>query len=112
MTLGDEQTIHHIARFDRVATGKTDDAAGATWISHPLDCDSAGLIGFENRSLVAHAGVLANPRVPLDSRSSSSLHPGLLPMAASRHVATKILASMCKTESIDGWGLIDRWVAP
>ena len=33
-------------------------------------------------------------------------------MAASRHVASKILASMCKTESIDGWGLIDRWVAP
>ena len=52
------------------------------------------------------------PRVPLDSRSSSSLHPGLLPMAASRHWETEISASTCKTESIDGWGLIDRWVAP
>ena len=29
MALGDEQTIYHIARFNRVATGKTDDAAGA-----------------------------------------------------------------------------------
>ena len=29
MRLGDEQTIHHIARFNRVATGETDDA-GAT----------------------------------------------------------------------------------
>ena len=30
MTLGDEQTIYHLARFNRVATGKTDDVAGAT----------------------------------------------------------------------------------
>ncbi len=30
MAIRDEQTIHHIARFNRVATGKTDDAAGAT----------------------------------------------------------------------------------
>ncbi len=61
MTIGDEQTIHHITRFNRVATGSTDDVAGATGSPYPLDCDSAGLIGFENRSLVANAVVLANP---------------------------------------------------
>ena len=30
MTIGDEQTIHHVARCNRVATGKTDGASGAT----------------------------------------------------------------------------------
>jgi len=41
-----------------------------------LGFDSAGLIGFVNRTLVAGAAA-RKPRVPLDSRSSSSLHPGL-----------------------------------
>ncbi len=53
MTIGDEQTIYHFARFNRVATGSTDDAAGVTGDWEPAFVGlRLGGIGLFGRSAV------------------------------------------------------------
>lgn len=81
--IGDGQTICHFARPNRVATGKSNATRSVCgYLSVLFGGSRLSEMGSVCKSIARRLSCWPrNPRVPLNSRSSSSLHPRLHPIA-------------------------------